>query len=591
MATSASSSSRSISQSFTEPSSDAFLESDFQTSPSTGIRARLDATQTQPSSILRQVGPDRRKRWILYETAQEDEFLPWWLETEYGQQLNGGGRSRMKWSVMSHSAEAWEYFDQVAELSSGRPKVICRACSTLLDHPQHKSHGTSAMGKHQRSISCRKGKKRASHQISIHDAIQRSHTSPSVSASKFTKTELEEHLLKTIARARLAFTIVEDPAFQSLLNLIYSDSQGLELPSAKTLRRRLRDAVTSQQDSQLEGLPSDAKVSLALDCWTSPFQQAFMAITVYFINGEWNYRELLLGFEPLHGPHTGVNLSDVLLKLLRERNLVDRIFSVTTDNATNNETLIRSVQDTLLASGVISSRESLVRVPCMAHVIQLFLKQLLGHIKAAPKNKEVTNVWSDSQVNCLRESADDGDVAHTLMKVRSFAVFINASPQRRDAFLCLQSCRMRLFPLHDVQTRWNSTFLMLRRARRLCIYIEKYCNDHDYAQFKISATEWRQIDYLLHLTQPFFQFTMALMKTKDETLEEEEALKANEEDFDLISDDEESNQVSFTNNEIAAEELVQTNVMVTEASPTVNYNDEQHIEDVAAVDGHRGSLL
>jgi hypothetical protein len=38
-----------------------------------------------------------------------------------------------------------------------------------------------------------------------------------------------------------------------------------------------------------------------------------MAITVYFIDKEWNYREMLLGFEPLHGPYTGVNLYDVLL--------------------------------------------------------------------------------------------------------------------------------------------------------------------------------------------------------------------------------------------------------------------------------------
>jgi hypothetical protein len=37
-------------------------------------------------------------------------------------------------------------------------------------------------------------------------------------------------------------------------------------------------------------------------------------------------------------------------------------------------------------------------------------------------------------------------------------------------------------------------------------------------QFKISEVEWRQIDYLLQLTKPFFQFTMALMKTRDVTI-------------------------------------------------------------------------
>jgi hypothetical protein len=210
---------------------------------------------------------------------------------------------------------------------------------------------------------------------------------------------------------------VENPVFQKLLNLLYSGPGVLELPSAKTLRRRLRDAVTVQQESQLLDLPEDAKVSLALDCWTSPFQQAFMAITVYFIDKDWNYREMLLGFEPLHGPHTGINLSDVLHQLLKERKLLDRIFSVTTDNATNNETLIRALQEKLISTGAISSRESIVRVPCMAHVIQLCLKQLLGHIRAAPKNKEVRTFWSDAQAIGLRDSANHGDVAHALAKV------------------------------------------------------------------------------------------------------------------------------------------------------------------------------
>lgn len=142
-----------------------------------------------------------------------------------------------------------------------------------------------------------------------------------------------------------------------------------------------------------------------------------MAITVYFIDKAWNYREMLLGFKPLHGPHTGINLSDILHQLLKERKLLDRIFSVTTDNATNNETLIRALQEKLISTGAIGSRESIIRVPYMAHMIQLCLKQLLGYIRAAPKNKEVKTFWSDSQAIGLRDSANHGDVAHALAKV------------------------------------------------------------------------------------------------------------------------------------------------------------------------------
>lgn len=358
---------------------------------------RISKTSSQqPPPVLKRVGPNRRKNWVLYEPEYSMEFLIWWAKTEYGQVLNSEGRSRIKWSIESYYTEVWGHFDQVADISTGRPKVICRSCLTLLDHPQYKKHGTSAMGKHQKSKSCRKGQKRTHCQTLATNTIQKALLGVSSNCKKFTISQFEERLLKTIACLWLPFQTIENPEFHALLNFLHTGPADLEMPSAKTLRRRLRDSVASQQESQLRDLPEDAKVSLALDCWTSPFQQAFMAITVYFIDKDWNYREMLLGFEPLYGAHSGVNLSEVLLQLLKDRQFLDRIFSVTTDNATNNETLIRALQESLLSSGAISTRESIVRVPCMVHVIQLCLKQLLGHIRAAPKNKEVRSFWSDS---------------------------------------------------------------------------------------------------------------------------------------------------------------------------------------------------
>ena len=85
--------------------------------------------------------------------------------------------------------------------------------------------------------------------------------------------------------------------------------------SAKTIRRRLEDAIIERQRGVLQKLPTDGKLSVALDCWTSPFQQAFMAVTGYFLDDDWNYREILLGFQPLHGTHSGVNLSAVLFEV------------------------------------------------------------------------------------------------------------------------------------------------------------------------------------------------------------------------------------------------------------------------------------
>lgn len=97
-------------------------------------------------------------------------------------------------------------------------------------------------------------------------------------------------------------------------------------------------------------------------------------------------------------------------------------------------------------------------------------------------------------------------------------MFVNASPQRREAFLNLQTKEPRLIPIQDVRTRWNSTFLMLDRAKRLQSVFDQYCTTHQYLHFKLDVEEWRQIEYLLLLTKPFFDFTNVLSKTRDVTV-------------------------------------------------------------------------
>src|ERR1700709_399246 len=60
----------------------------------------------------------------------------------------------------------------------------------------------------------------------------------------------------------------------------------------------------------------------------------------------------------------------------------------------------------------------IVRVPCIAHVIQLSLKDLLGKMKAIPKNDEAEQVWSDDRVDSLRARQQKREVVDTLNKVR-----------------------------------------------------------------------------------------------------------------------------------------------------------------------------
>lgn len=136
-----------------------------------------------------------------------------------------------------------------------------------------------------------------------------------------------------------------------------------------------------------------------------------MAITGYFIDADWRYREVLLGFEPLHGSHTGVNLSVVLLDILKQHKIEDRVFAITTDNASNNQTMVDALQESM------SKDVTLIRVPCLAHVIQLSLNELLGYIKACPLNESTETRWNEQRSQSTRANSGKLDIAYTLSKV------------------------------------------------------------------------------------------------------------------------------------------------------------------------------
>ncbi|KAJ5277815.1 hypothetical protein N7524_003968 [Penicillium chrysogenum] len=483
-----------------------------------GIVTLEDRPRSPPAKLTR-FAPGRRD-WVLYDSDQEKEFLSWWLETEYGQQLTKNGKYKFRWSAESRSSKVWKHFDQVAELSSGRPKVVCRSCLTPLNHPhhpRHKSHGTSTMGKHLKSNSCRRSKEEVSVSAVTPGPIQESRASFSPMRSRFTKAQFEGHLLRTITSANLSFEVTEEPTFRELLDLVYSGPQALEVPSSKKLRHYMHDIVTTYQESQLQDLPGDSKVSIALCCWKGPFGQDFMAITAYYFDKEWSYREVLLGFELICRSETGNDPCDQILGLIQEKGLLHRIFSVTVDYRVD-ENLMLSLREKLTSSGGISSWQCFVGVPGIVQTIQLCLRRYIENITSSPEGERVENVREISHANGWTDPSDGDEISHVLGKIRSFAKFVNETPRKRDEFLCLQPASTRVLPLDDARSRWNSVFLMLKRAGRLRRYIDQYCQESGNLQYKLTNTDWRKVDYLVQLIMPFIQFTTALLASREATV-------------------------------------------------------------------------
>jgi hypothetical protein len=72
---------------------------------------------------------------------------------------------------------------------------------------------------------------------------------------------------------------------------------------------------------------------------------------------------VLLGFKPLHGAYTGINLSSVLLQTLNNHGIQDQVFGLTTDNALNNKILVDTLQQAL------SNDVNITWISCLAYII------------------------------------------------------------------------------------------------------------------------------------------------------------------------------------------------------------------------------
>lgn len=64
-----------------------------------------------------------------------------------------------------------------------------------------------------------------------------------------------------------------------------------------------------------------------------------MNLTAYFIDEDWKLNSKLFNFCHLESPHTGHELSRMVLEFLKEWGSERKVFSITLDNASSNNSI------------------------------------------------------------------------------------------------------------------------------------------------------------------------------------------------------------------------------------------------------------
>jgi len=189
------------------------------------------------------------------------------------------------------------------------------------------------------------------------------------------------------------------------------------------------------------------KISLTTDIWTSENSHtSFLGVTCHYVD-EWNLKHFLLDIIPFHKSHNTENIVEAIKTLLVELCISSKVLGITTDNASVMIAFGREIKNEL---SINHNNTHVTHQCCGAHILNIAVKHGL-------------------QVH-------DG----TVEKVHKFMEKIRNSVNLMEDFKQIfhsQSIEF-LSPQLDVDTRWNSTYLMLNKMCQIKVQANMLVANH-----------------------------------------------------------------------------------------------------------------
>lgn len=304
----------------------------------------------------------------------------------------------------------------------------------------------------------------------------------------FSKTNADSALVDWIVENSQPFSVVDQKRFITFCNTLQPT---YNVPVRQTVRRHVLQKWKIEKElvkkTMVEEI-GDCRTSITTDMWTSAANRGYMVVTIHWMDVKWNMRSVILGFQRVEYPHTGVRLADHLFDVINalDSEILKSLWAITTDNAANNGTMIDAINNNLpaqlrhhLESSIASSASMdnsadanitetpvVYQVHCLAHVLQLAVK---AGLQQCPF------------------------VESSIGRVRDIMKKISDSPSLREALVLV--CKVLQVPFRqpglDCVTRWNSTWEMVSTAIKLRQPVEELqrrvrCRHAGYTEFKIA---------------------------------------------------------------------------------------------------------
>lgn len=373
-------------------------------------------------------------------------------------------RKRLKTSAV------WNDFDEV-EIEGHGKKAICKYCKQKLS-VGGKGASTSHLKRHncyQKQLYYRTEKKQPT--------IPFQPSNPGnpfiVPGFRYSNEKMREIIASAIMVHEYPFSIVEH---QVLMWAFQYANPEFQKVTRKTIRGDCLTVYEAEKKTLKDELKSVSKISLTTDMWKSSHQVVeYMVITGHFIDAGWKLQKRVLSFVKVPAPRRGIDVADAIFKCLKHWGIENKVFSVSVDNASYNDSCLKNLKENISLSNKLFLDGALFHVRCCAHILNLLVQDGLSKIK---------------------------DIIYN---VRESVKYININDSRLKAFCDIveQKHLKDRKLIIDCPTRWNSTFEMLSCALKFKIVFPAYKEREPHYGFAPSDEDWEKVEKVCKLLDVF----------------------------------------------------------------------------------------
>ncbi|XP_038878070.1 zinc finger BED domain-containing protein RICESLEEPER 3-like [Benincasa hispida] len=250
----------------------------------------------------------------------------------------------------------------------------------------------------------------------------------------FTIENARRLIAEMIIIDKLSFKFVENEGFRRHVEetLILVEPKFV-IPSRTTIARDILGIYASLRKQLRDIFMEEGyKVSLTTDTQNINY----MVLTEHFIDRKWKLHKRIISFSQIEN-HRGETIGKEVEKCLKQWGIY-RVLTLTVDNASSNDTTIAYLKKRFKHGFMLNG--DFLHIRYCAHILNLIIYDGLK------------------------------DVNDTLIRIRSVVRFVRSSPARLAKFKkCIEeeNISSKSMLCLDVQTIWNSTYLLLDAIEKL----------------------------------------------------------------------------------------------------------------------------